>query len=135
MNVRLGLTEEEKRGPLGAVAMAFDYLLGIDGDAGFGPMVEMSGGRQYPPDLKDVPPEVRALWLATSQHVSAPLARARLHDLCFTGGWGNRGQAARAAADSYLQVAADLADHDGSLADPGRALGRVTSLRRADASP
>jgi hypothetical protein len=28
MNVRLGLTEEEKRGPLGAVAMAFDYLAG-----------------------------------------------------------------------------------------------------------
>lgn len=131
VSVRLGLTEDEKRGPLGSVAMAFDYLLGIHGGAGFGPMIEMNGGRRYPPDLKSVPPEVRGLWLATSQQVSAPLARARLHDLCFTGGSGNRGQAARAAAEAYLQVAAGLADRDGPPADPGRALGRVTSLQRA----
>lgn len=130
VSARLNLTEDEKRGHLGAIAMAFDYLLGVHGGE-FGAMFERSDGYRYPPDLKDVPPEIWNLWLAACQQVSAPLARARLNDLCFTGGQGNRGQAARAAAESYLQVAAAPADRDGRAADPGRVMDRVASLQRA----
>lgn len=130
VSARLQLTEEEKGGPLGAVAMAFEYSLGIH-NREFGAMFEMSDGFRYPPDLKDVPPEVWGVWLAASQQVSAPLASARLNDLCFTGGWGNRGTAARAATESYLQVAADLADSDGMAAASGHAVDRVASLQRA----
>ena len=94
-------------------------------------MWEGSDGYRYPPDLKDVPSEIWNLWLAASGQVSAPLARARLSDLCFTGGHGNRGQAARAAAESYLQLAASPADRDGLADEPGRVVDRVTSFQRA----
>ena len=83
VSARLKLTEDEKRGPLGAVAMAFDYMLGIHGGE-FGAIFETSDGYRYPPDLKDVPPEIWNWWLAAGRQVSAPLARARLNDLCFT---------------------------------------------------
>ncbi len=125
----LKLTEEEKSGPLGAVTMAFDYMLGTHGDE-FGAMREWPDGRRYPPGLKDVPPEIWNWWAAAGGQVSVPLARARLYDLCFAGGWGNRGEAARAAAESYLRAAA-RAGGDGLRADPGRDLDRAGNLRRA----
>jgi hypothetical protein len=127
---RLKLTEEEKSGPLGAAAMAFEYLLGVN-DGEFGAMFVMSDGYRYPPDLKDVLPGTWGVWVAVGQQVSVPLARARFNDLCFTGGWGNRGQSARAAVESYLQVAAALAAGGDPDAGPGRALDRVASLQRA----
>jgi hypothetical protein len=129
VSVRLGLSEDEKRGPLGAVAMAFDYMLGSHGDE-FGAIFERSDGHRYPPDLKDIPPETWNWWLALARQVSAPLARARLNDLCFTGGWGNRGQTARVAAESYLQAAV-LTDGDGPAPDPGRNVDRTDHLQRA----
>jgi hypothetical protein len=39
--------------------MAFGYPLGIHDDR-FGAMFVMNGGYRYPPDLKDVPPEIAA---------------------------------------------------------------------------
>ena len=130
VSARLKLTEDEKAGALGAAAMAFDYPLGIH-DGEFRAMFVMTNGSRYPPDLKDIPPQIWNVWLAVGQQVSEPLARARLNDLCFTGGWGNRGLAARSAAESYLQVAAAPADSDGSAAGPGRAINRVACLQRA----
>jgi hypothetical protein len=130
VSARLNLTDDEKRGPLGAAAMAFDYMQGIH-DGEFGAMAEWSSGNRYPPDLKDVSPETWNVWLAVSQLVSAPMARARLNDLCFTGTQGNGGKTARAAAESYLQIAEAPADHDDMAADPGSVLERVASLQRA----
>jgi hypothetical protein len=54
VSVLLKLTDDEKSGPLGAVAMAFDYMLDTHGDE-FGALKEWSDGRRYPPGLKDVP--------------------------------------------------------------------------------
>ncbi len=126
VSARLALTEDEKRSPLGSAAMAFDYLLdGHDGQ--FGAIIERSDGVRYPPALEKITPEVSNVWLAVSQTVSTPLARARLNDLCFTGGWGNRGQSARIAAESYLTLAATPTGTD--ISD--RAMDRVTWLGRA----
>jgi len=130
VSARLKLTDDEKAGALGAVAKAFDYSLGIH-DGEFGAMFVMTDGFRYPPDLKDVPPETWNVWLAVGQQVSEPQARARLNDLCFTGGWGNRGLTARSAAEPYLQVAAALADSDGWADGPSRAINRVACLQRA----
>jgi hypothetical protein len=126
----LKLTEDEKSGPLGAVAMAFDYILGIHGDE-FAATIEWSDGHRYPPTLKDVPSEIWNWWIAAGWQVSVPLARARLCDLCFTGGWGNKGEAARAAAESYLQAAAVRVDGDGLTPDPGHDVDRADHLQRA----
>ena len=110
--------------------MAFDCMLSNHGDE-FGPMLEMSDGHRYPPDLRGIPPETWNWWLAAARQVSAPLARARLNDLCFTGGWGNRGQTAREAAEAYLRAAAVLTDGDGPTANPGRNVDRTDYLQRA----
>jgi hypothetical protein len=93
----MNLTQEEKSGSLGMVSMAFDYPRGTHGED-FGAAFERSDGYRYPPELKDLPPEVWDLWLKIGGQVTVPLARARLNDLCFTGGKGNRGQASRTAA-------------------------------------
>ena len=64
--------------------------------------------------------------------VSAPLARARLHDLCFEGRWGRVGDLARLAGEAYLDVASELAQ--GETSDQlraVRALRQCEALRRA----
>jgi hypothetical protein len=129
MSVRITLTDEDKQGPLGAVAMAFDYPLGLH-NGEFGAMSQWSNGYRYPPDLKDVPPDVWNWWLAAAQQVTTPLARARLNDLCFTGNHGNH-ENARAAAEAYLQLADASGRADESDPDPGRPLGQVVGLQRA----
>ncbi|MGD0705469.1 MAG: hypothetical protein ABSA02_37000 [Trebonia sp.] len=129
ISVRIVFTEEDKQGPLGAVAMAFDYPLGLHSGE-FGAMSQWSDGYRYPPDLKDVPSNVWNWWLAAARQVSTPLARARLKDLCFTGSHGNH-ENARAAAEAYLQLADASGRADESDPDPGRPLGQIAGLQRA----
>ena len=70
----------------------------------FGPM--MSGpGWQMPAALPDLPADFFSLWEELSVRVTAPLARARLHDLCFITKMGTKHTHARAAAQAYLELA------------------------------
>lgn len=134
----LQLDAAERDGVLGRVAAAFDYHERFPGQAGddyFGPMYELDG-RRYPPPLADVPPDVSELWIAAADQIQAPIARARLNDLCFVAGWGNRGARARAAFDARLEAANALAPQatagDRPLAEFARLghLGRALTLAR-----
>lgn len=70
----------------------------------FGPM--MSGpGWQMPAALSDLSADFFALWDSLSVRVTTPLARARLHDLCFVTKTGAKHTHARAAAQAYLELA------------------------------
>jgi hypothetical protein len=88
------------------------------------------GMESFPPSLDKLVPEDRALWEATAEVVTEPVARARLHDMCFEAKWGNRDHHARQAIDGYLATASrDIPD-----TDPGRItapLGRAKALARA----
>ncbi|MBA3401329.1 MAG: hypothetical protein H0U05_04990 [Actinobacteria bacterium] len=132
----LKLTNEERTGVLGKLAAAFDYAESFPGEETkgvgtyFKPMMEL-GGRRYPPKLDEVPADVTSLWQAAADRIEAPLPRARLNDLCFEGGWGNRGERARAAANSYLDAADVLSSYSGEDRDvPVAAFARLRSLAR-----
>ncbi|MHB1088604.1 MAG: DUF7380 domain-containing protein, partial [Acidimicrobiales bacterium] len=89
-----------------AIATAFLYFEQNPSDLEecFGPM--MSGpGWQMPPALPDLPADYFSLWEELAARVAAPLARARLHDLCFITKTGTRHTHARAATQAYLELA------------------------------
>ena len=131
VEANLALTDEERQGALGFVAMAFLYMEGHSGATFFGPQVELADGTQLPPPLDSVAEEGAILLQALADRVSAAIARARLNDLCFEGHWGHGGVRARAAAAGYR----DASDIDPYvLSEPDRmyaTLNRVTWLRRA----
>jgi hypothetical protein len=89
-----------------AVGTAFLYFeqRPADLEECFGPM--MTGpGWQMPAALSDLPAAFYSLWEALSARVTTPLARARIHDLCFVTKTGAKHQHARAAAQAYLELA------------------------------
>lgn len=109
---RIDLTDKERNGSMGALLMAFQYGEATDsrpGEAYFIKLFAYEDGSQYPPELSAVPVEVAALWDRASAAVSSPLARARLHDLCFEGRWGRFGDHARLAGEAYIELADQLA--------------------------
>lgn len=136
---QLALSADEREAVLGQLAAVFEYhepFAGGQGDADrFRPMFEMEG-RRYPPLLSEVPAEVAALWLAAADAIQTPIARARLNDVCFVAGWGNRGERARAAIDARLDFADALGrrgiPEDRALAEFERIghLARALSLAR-----
>lgn len=133
----LRLTKEERAGPLGKLAAAFEYAESFPGEETggvgtfFKPMMELDG-RRYPPELHEVTDEVASLWQVASDRIAAPLPRARLNDLCFEGGWGNRGERVRAAASSYLDAADALRSYSGDELDvPVAAFAQLRSMARA----
>ena len=126
------LNDEERAGPLGIVKMAFQYAEGgPSGGAFFGEQFGFTDGSFYPPRLRDVDREHARIWEALSERAAAPVARARLHDLCFEGRWGHGGEHAAAAAEAYLELSAVDAY---ALPESERlyvTVGRVTWLGRA----
>ena len=125
----LKLSEAEKRGPMGAVAMAFAYMLGSHGDE-FGPIFETSDGHRYPPDLKDIPP---GTWSGGSLQPARYPRRwlVPASTICASPeAGGNRGQTAREAAESYLQAAAVPRATDRPLI-PAANADRTDHLQRA----
>lgn len=134
---RVDLTNEERCGPLGALVMAFQYGHDPDskpGEAYFRSLLRCKKGCQHPPKLSAVPGAVAALWDRAASLVSSPMARARLHDLCFEGRWGDVGSHARLAGEAYLELADALAEVDASD-QPGAvlALRQREALQRARA--
>lgn len=134
---RLALSEDERSCALGKLTMAFEYAESFPGEASggvgtfFKPMMEFEG-RRYPPGLDQLSDEVVSIWQEAAEEIAAPLPRARLNDLCFEGGWGNRGASARAAATAYLEAAATLGSYSGDAQDlPVVAFGQLGSLARA----
>jgi hypothetical protein len=133
--MRLALTEDEKKGSLGAIAMAFQYMPNDRRDDTqsdyFGSMFTMTDGYRYPPALADILAETVALWAAVGERASSPIARARLNDLCFEGRWGNRGILARRAIEAYLSMAGQASELSADISDARQSLVLATTLRRA----
>jgi len=106
----LGATAEDRGTPLGVIAAAFLYReRGPRDDRSvpvFRPFIEGEAGSAYPPPPQEMPVEVLGVWEACAQRVTAPMARARLHDLLFTARSGNVGDHARAAVAAYVELAA-----------------------------
>jgi hypothetical protein len=128
---RIDLTDDERKGPISALVMAFQYGQARDskpGEAYFTKLLGYEDGSVYPPELAAVPAEVADLWDRASAVASAPLTRARLHDLCFEGRWGRVGDHARLAGEAYLDVASELAQ--GETSDQLRA---VRAVRQCEA--
>jgi hypothetical protein len=71
----------------------------------FGPMMEF-GDQRYPPAFGALPVEMAASWQSAADCVSAPLAAARLNDLCFEAGLGDRGSRAPRDARHVLNLKA-----------------------------
>lgn len=129
----LKVTEEEAAGPLGAARLAFLYSEGHGERSGgfFTPFLEMTDGTAFPPRFENVPQGVSDLWQALADRVTVPIARARLHDLCFEGRWGHGGDHGQAAALAYLEMSAVdpyALDENGRLF---AAVGKVDWLRRS----
>lgn len=83
--------------------------LGMSGER---PGCDLQLGGDVPamPLIKDIPPDVIELWANVADHVTAPGASARLHDLLFTRRHGNPAAHARAAVGGYLNAVGDAAD-------------------------
>jgi hypothetical protein len=136
ITTRLALTDEEKAGPLGTLASAFDYHepMGPGSDrvgTYFGPMVE-NGEERYPPPLDEVSARAASIWQHAADNLRAPAAKARLNDLCFEAGWGHRGERGRTACDAYLAAADSIDPYAvGEQDRPVAAFSRLQRLRRA----
>jgi hypothetical protein len=132
---RMSLSDGDRRGPFGQLVMGFQYGAGRratkPGEPYFTELVGYEDGSRYPPDLPDVPDDVSTLWDRCSKVVTAPLSRARLHDLCFEGHWGDVGPHAFAAAEAHLDLAAKISGDALGQAKATEALAQVASLRRA----
>jgi hypothetical protein len=131
MLARLTLTDDERQGALGALKMAFQYGTARSPKPGESYFTELFGyedGSRYPPQLSELPATISDLWSRSADVVDTPMARARLHDLCFEGRWGNVGDHARRAGDAYLELANEIATVD--VTDQLRA---VRALRQCDA--
>jgi hypothetical protein len=61
-----------------------------------------------------------ATWQAAANLMTAPLAAARLNDLCFEAGLGDRGSRARRAIETYLTAPQDLASSSSVESDNRR---------------
>jgi hypothetical protein len=133
ISTRLAVAEEERSSAVGYLAAALDYAEKGPGPEPVGvgqffvPMMEM-GGRRYPPALDALSDEVVATWETAAADVKAALPRARLNDLCFEGGIGDRGRSARAAVESYLEAAAELVPHTSDSDDSVRNAATSTHL-------
>jgi hypothetical protein len=127
------LADEERSGPAGLVRAAFHYHESYPRSDQKGFFVPMMEGDDfcYPPHIKDVLADDGLLWGAVADEVTAPIARARLNDLCFEGRWGNVGDRGRAAVDAYLEMSAVDAYAVEEEHRPSVALGRVDWLGRA----
>ncbi len=132
---RIDLADEDRQGSMGALLMAFQYGQACDskpGETYFTKVFGCEDGSQYPPELSAVPDEVAALWDRGSAIASAPLVKARFHDLCFEGRWGRVGDHARLAGEAYLELADELApDQTSDQRQAVRALRQREALRRA----
>lgn len=131
---RLSLSDDDREGPFGQLVKGFQYGAGRratkPGEPYFTKMFGYENGGQYPPELADVPSDISALWDRCSRLVTAPLSRARLHDLCFEGRWGDVGAHAVEAAEAHLDLAAEIAGDAPGQAKATEALAQVMSLRR-----
>jgi len=134
VHTRLALTEDEKSGPLGRLGMAFEYAAAHEKTAvgsHFIPMI-VTAEWCYPPPLDQVDTGYTSIWLEAADRVQSALARARLNDICWEGGFGpDRGNRGRRAADAYFEHAEALAPYDHQPADSLVPMARLDALKRA----
>jgi hypothetical protein len=133
---RLKVRDDERQLAPGHLQAAFEYSEASPGPEPvavgryFGPMMEF-GGRRYPPPLEALPGEWVVTWHAAADQVSSPLASARLNDLCFEAGLGERGARARQAITAYLAASEELSRHSTDESGDQRRYTRLEALSRA----
>lgn len=134
VHTRLALTEDEKSGSLGRLGIAFEYAAAHEKTAvgsHFIPML-VTTDWCYPPPLDQVDAEYASLWLAAADRAQSALARARLNDICWEGGFGpDRGERGRHAADAYLAHADALNPYEDQPVDSLVPMARLEALKRA----
>src|ERR1035437_6694443 len=90
-----------------AVVAAFSYFPRAtdDGKAApyFRPLVEYKNGSN-PPHITEMPEWVLRTWEECAVRVTSPVARARLHDLCFEAQRVDVREHARLAAEAYVEL-------------------------------
>ena len=106
----LGVTAEENETPAAAVAAAFLYVEPAGrrdqhGLKDFFRPISRYGDIVNPPDINDMPGWATETWALCAGRVATPVARARLHDLCFVAGLANSLEHIRAAVTAYMEVA------------------------------
>jgi hypothetical protein len=132
----LRVTDEERPFAPGHLQAAFEYAEAPPGPESIGvglfflPMMEFDG-RRYPPGLEALPDDFASTWQAAADAAKAPLAAARLNDLCFEAGLGARGRRARSAGTAYLEASKALATPIESEKDDRRTHTRLCGLSRA----
>jgi hypothetical protein len=116
--------------------MALDYHHATEGGP-FIPMFETDGG-SYPPPARELSPPAHEVWHEVAAEAHSPLARARLHDLCFEVRHCNARDHAAAAITAYLELAQryplDAEDESDRLyvaLMAGRFVGRALDLARS----
>lgn len=133
---RLRVTDEERPFAPGHLQAAFEYAEAPPGPEPIGvgsfflPMMQFDGKR-YPPSLETLPDDFASTWQAAADTAKAPLAAARLNDLCFEAGLGARGHRARAAIAAYLEACKVLAAPIEDEKDDRRTHTRLCGLSRA----
>jgi hypothetical protein len=106
---RLSVTADENETPAAAAAAAFMYAepAGRRDNHGLKEFFRPMGGYGdivNPPHIRDMPAWVTETWELCAGRVTAPMARARLHDLCFVAGLGQSLDHICAAVTAYLEV-------------------------------
>ena len=108
VQARLEASDEEYQTPIAAVAAGFLYVERFGrqstGNGHFIPIAQL-GEFSNPPPIDQMPAWVPTVWETCAALAAEPVARARLHDLCFEARQGNRRDHARAAAEAYLEIA------------------------------
>jgi hypothetical protein len=132
---RLGVTQVEFETPIGAIGAAFLYIEARNEPATpteyFGPIAQI-GDVSNPPAVAEMPDWVVDTWEICAGLVTEPVARARLHDLCFVLRRGNGRDHAAAAIGAYAELADLYPSTDSQEIEKIQvALGATRSLRRA----
>lgn len=98
----------------------------------FGPMVTFEGGATIPAPLAEMPDETCAEWAEVVELTTHPRVRARLHDLLFERRWADVGRHGAAAAEAYLEDAAQIDPPSQRIVDCLRRAHELSRLTRRD---
>lgn len=107
-----GLPDEVAHLDALATAFMYDYFVPAARATGTfrGGDYRNRAGEQWPPPLTELPGEIMSIWERYAAVASAPLARARLHDVLFEARYGDARAHARAAVAAYLDCAERVKD-------------------------
>lgn len=134
LNVRLELgfglradLPDDTSNELRAVVWVFSYVVDLTGKHARLVSRDNLGGEFHPPQIRDVPEDVRSVWRQLLEMVEAPAVKARLAHAVFQCGGSAGRDAAVIAIDSYIESAA-LWQHRSDGLDDLSAASRIARI-------